>query len=109
MTSKRLNICEVAVIGAGPYGLSVAAHLREAGIATHVFGEPMGFWRHNMPKGMMMRSPWRATHLSDPTGARSLNNFARERGIDSAVQLSLDGFLAYGKWFADHVAPDVDR
>jgi cation diffusion facilitator CzcD-associated flavoprotein CzcO len=105
----QTTTCEVAVIGAGPYGLSVAAHLREAGIATHVFGEPMGFWRHNMPKGMLMRSPWRATDLSDPAGALSLDNFALERGIDSAVQLPLEGFLAYGEWFADHVAPDVDR
>src|SRR6201996_1910411 len=100
MTSVQAKNCKVAVIGAGPYGLSVAAHLRAAGIATHVFGEPMGFWHHNMPKGMLMRSPWRATHLSDPEGALSLDVFARERGIDSAVQLSLEGFVAYGEWFA---------
>jgi cation diffusion facilitator CzcD-associated flavoprotein CzcO len=109
MTSKQANSCEVAVIGAGPYGLSVAAHLREAGITTHVFGEPMGFWHHNMPKGMLMRSPWRATHLSDPAGALSLDVYAGERGIDSAVHLPLESFVAYGEWFAHHATPDVDR
>ena len=35
--------CEVAVIGAGPYGLSVASHLRAADIETKVFGETMSF------------------------------------------------------------------
>jgi len=43
---------EVVVIGAGPYGLAVAAHLKARGVATHAFGEPMSFWRRHMPKGM---------------------------------------------------------
>src|SRR5215469_8799576 len=32
--------CEVAVVGAGPYGLSLGAHLKSAGIETRVFGRP---------------------------------------------------------------------
>ena len=55
---RTLNIsapCEVAVIGAGPYGLAIAAHLAAAGVETRTFGEPMGFWRNNMPKGMKLR------------------------------------------------------
>jgi cation diffusion facilitator CzcD-associated flavoprotein CzcO len=50
--AKPVARCDVAVIGAGPYGLAAAAHLRAANVSTHVFGEPMGFWRRNMPKGM---------------------------------------------------------
>ena len=82
MTSRRLNACEIAVIGAGPYGLSVAAHLRQAGLTTKVFGEPMWFWRHHMPKGMRLRSPWRATHMSDPAEKFSLDAFAVEHRAD---------------------------
>src|SRR5262249_40310163 len=55
--------CDVAVIGAGPYGLAVAAHLRAAGLATCAFGHTMAFWRRNMPKGMKLRH---ATSISDP-------------------------------------------
>ena len=109
MSSGQANSCEVAVIGAGPYGLSVAAHLRCAGIATHVFGEPMAFWRHNMPKGMLIRSPWRATHLSDPDRALSLEAFASSCGVDSGKHLSLEKLVAYGEWFQRHAVPDVDR
>jgi cation diffusion facilitator CzcD-associated flavoprotein CzcO len=109
MSSGQARSCEVAVIGAGPYGLSVAAHLKRAGIATHVFGEPMGFWRQNMPQGMRIRSPWRATHLSDPDRALSLDAYASSCGLDSAKPLSLEKFIAYGDWFQRHAVPDVDR
>jgi cation diffusion facilitator CzcD-associated flavoprotein CzcO len=78
MTAKQTNACEVAVIGAGPYGLSIAAHLAQAGVSTRVFGQPMSFWRDHMPKGMRLRSPWRATHISDPDRAMSLDAFAIE-------------------------------
>jgi len=109
MSSGQLTACEVAVVGAGPYGLSVAAHLRRAGIAAHVFGEPMGFWRANMPKGMLLRSPWRATHLSDPDGTLSLDRYASAHGVDDRKPLPLEQFVAYGEWFQRHAAPEIDR
>ena len=62
--------CDVAVIGAGPYGLSAAAHLiaadglRRAGLrpADVVLGAT------SMPAGMLLRSPWQACHHLDPDG-----------------------------------------
>ena len=72
--------CDVAVIGAGPYGLSVAAHLISAGVATRIFGDSMSFWRGQMPKGMKLRSPWNASHLADPRGALSLDAYVDEHG-----------------------------
>jgi hypothetical protein len=108
MTAKRLNACEVAVIGAGPYGLSVAAHLRRAGISVHVFGDPMSFWRQHMPKGMLLRSPWRASHISDPAGALSLDAYAADP-VEPTARLPLERFVAYGLWFQQHAIPDADR
>jgi FAD-dependent urate hydroxylase len=109
MSSAQAKSCEVAVVGAGPYGLSVAAHLTRAGMAVRVFGEPMGFWRHNMPKGMIVRSPWRATHLSDPGGALSLDVYATSCGVDSGQPLPREKLVAYGEWFQRQAVPDVDR
>jgi FAD-dependent urate hydroxylase len=109
MSSDQANTCEVAVVGAGPYGLSVAAHLKRAGIATHVFGEPMAFWRQNTPAGMLLRSPWRATHLSDPDSALSLDAYASAHGVDPGKRLPRKQFVAYGEWFQRHAVPDVDR
>jgi cation diffusion facilitator CzcD-associated flavoprotein CzcO len=108
MISKRVNYCETAIIGAGPYGLSVAAHLTHAGVAAQVFGEPMSFWRRHMPKGMLLRSPWRATDFSDPDRALSLDAFVAERGTERQEPLPLEDFLAYGEWFQVHAAPEVD-
>ena len=47
---------EVAIIGAGPYGLSLAAHLQGAAIPFRIFGSPMDSWRKLMPKGMLPKS-----------------------------------------------------
>ncbi len=58
---------DVAVIGAGPYGLSAGAHLRGLGLNVKVFGEPMEFWATKMPEGMLLRSPRVASNISDPT------------------------------------------
>ena len=46
----------VVIIGAGPYGLSVAAHLRAHGVAFRIFGAPLDSWRNHMPVGMMLKS-----------------------------------------------------
>lgn len=109
MSPAKINTCEAVVVGAGPYGLSVAAHLIGAGISTRVFGEPMGFWRQHMPKGMLLRSPWRATHFSDPQRAFSLDTYALAQGVDSGKPLPLEKFVGYGEWFQRHAVPGVDR
>jgi hypothetical protein len=100
--------CEVAVIGAGPYGLAAAAHLRATKVATRVFGEPMAFWRRNMPVGMKLRSPWVATHIADPRGDSLLDDYFREAGLRRAPLLPVQTFVDYGCWFQQRVAPDID-
>src|SRR5207248_6055962 len=64
--SKAAMTADVAVIGAGPYGLSTAAHLQAAGLDTRVFGEPMSFWRRHMPDRMLLRSSPTASSIADP-------------------------------------------
>jgi hypothetical protein len=108
-TKMPAKACEVAVIGAGPYGLSVAAHLRHAGLSTCVFGEPMSFWRDHMPKGMRLRSPWQASHISNPGDSLSLDAFASEQNTQRAAQLPLENFVDYGIWFQQRAVPDIDR
>jgi cation diffusion facilitator CzcD-associated flavoprotein CzcO len=105
----RSNDCEVIVIGAGPYGLSVAAHLKEHNVATRVFGDPMSFWRRHMPKGMRLRSPWNATHIADPHGALSLDAYLSQHGLQRREPISLDSFIDYGLWFQGCAVPDIDR
>jgi thioredoxin reductase len=101
--------CDVAIVGAGPYGLSAAAHLRADGLDVRVFGEPMSFWEGQMPLGMLLRSPWAACHLSDPASSWTLDRYRAEHGLTFGDPVPLDRFIEYGRWFQRALVPDVDR
>src|SRR5436190_19659099 len=101
--------CEVAIIGAGPYGLAAAAHLRAARIETLVFGQTMAFWKRNMPGGMFLRSPWKGSHIADPGRALTLDGFAAARGLPKREPIAIDAFIRYGEWFQESVVPELDQ
>ena len=69
---------ETAIVGAGPYGLSVAAHFRHLGIPFRIFGRPMDSWLVHMPKGMMLKSDGFASNLYDPEDRFTLKQFCAE-------------------------------
>jgi FAD-dependent urate hydroxylase len=100
---------QVAVIGAGPYGLATAAYLRAAKIETCVFGEPMSFWENQMPEGMLLRSSWDACHIADPHRSSTLDNYSASQSVAVPRPVPLDRFIAYGRWFQKRIVPDVDR
>jgi cation diffusion facilitator CzcD-associated flavoprotein CzcO len=99
---------DVAVIGAGPYGLAAAAHLRRAGVELRIFGEEMSFWR-TMPAGMLLRSNWTATCIAEYQGPLSLGSYQQLTGSRFGRPVPLDRFIEYGEWVAQQVAPDLDR
>jgi FAD-dependent urate hydroxylase len=99
---------EVAVIGAGPHGLSAATHLRRAGVEAHVLGAPMAFWKV-MPKGMMLRSNASATNMIEPRGPLSLAGYAGATGLQLGQPAPLGDFVDYGCWVQRTAVPDVDE
>jgi hypothetical protein len=99
----------VAIIGAGPYGLAAAAHLRRAGVEAQVFGEPMSFWKNNMPSGLLLRSNWTATCIAEHQGELTLDSFCAATGTSFGSPVPLHRFIDYGRWVQEKVAPDVDR
>jgi FAD-dependent urate hydroxylase len=107
-----IDAVDVAIVGAGPYGLSLAAHLRSAGVSFRQFGHPMGLWRAQMPRGMFLKSQGFASNLSDPGGTHTLRAFCRATGRDYAdygLPVPLDTFVAYGDWFAAAQATGLER
>lgn len=102
-----MNLEPAVVIGAGPYGLSIAAHLRAAGVPTLVFGRPMEFWR-TMPSGMFLRSAWSASSLSAPHHAYDLESFLRTIGDRRHLPIPLPFFVQYGLWFQRQAVQEVD-
>jgi thioredoxin reductase len=102
----------VVIVGAGPYGLSLAAHLRARGLDFRIFGTPMEMWRKHMPKGMFLKSEGFASCLFDPEGTFTLERYCRERAIPYGavgVPVALETFLAYGLAFQQRFAPDLDE
>ncbi|MGI8733960.1 MAG: NAD(P)-binding domain-containing protein [Pyrinomonadaceae bacterium] len=87
------------IIGAGPFGLALAAQAAHAGTEHLVAGKPMEFWRRNMPKGMYLRSAsdW---HL-DPINLHTIEAFLQSQGktTGDVEPLSLDFYLSYAEWF----------
>jgi lysine/ornithine N-monooxygenase len=101
--------CDVAVIGAGPYGLSAGVHLKAKGVETCVFGEPMEFWANKMPEGMLLRSPRVASSLSDPDRAFTLEAYEAASKREPCAPVPLDTFVEYGKWFRHQLGSNLDQ
>ncbi len=76
--------CDVAIIGTGPYGLSIGAHLKAAGVNFRIFGSSMEFWLKHMPKGMHLKSEGFASSLFDRESRFSLKAYCLEQGLPYA-------------------------
>jgi thioredoxin reductase len=103
--------CDVAILGAGPYGLSLAAHLRATGIDFRVFGKPLGTWRKHMPANMLLKSDGFASNLSAPFESSTLNSWCGAHGVPYANQglpISLETFLAYADDFQKRYVPEAE-
>ena len=102
---------EVAIVGAGPYGLSLAAHLQSRGIHFAIFGPPMEVWRQHMPQGMLLKSDGFASNLSDPNDSFTLKQFCGENGLpydDTRLPVPLETFVNYGLAFQEKMVPHLD-
>lgn len=102
MSSKK-----IAIIGTGPYGLSLAAHLNARGVDTQIFGTPMEFWQ-NMPAALYLKSVWTASTLSDPSGEYSLDSYVTKNNLPRQEPVPLSLFLRYSSWFQQNLVPDID-
>jgi thioredoxin reductase len=93
-----VELIDTAIVGAGPFGLSIAAHLSRI-LAICMFGEPMRTWRTLMPPDMLLRSDWEHTNMSAPNGAGTLEAWVRSGQGERIEPLPLQHFLSYAEWF----------
>jgi thioredoxin reductase len=106
------EICEVVVVGAGPYGLSTAAHLAARDIPHRIFGKAMDTWATQMPKGMLLKSDGFATSLYDPARRFTFERYCCERDIpyaDLGVPPRREDFVDYGRTFQRSLVPHVEE
>jgi FAD-dependent urate hydroxylase len=98
---QTIQDTELLIVGAGPFGLSLAAYARQHGIDYTLVGRPMEFWQKHMPRGMHLRSAcdW---HL-DPGNVSTIERFLelRSQTPTDVEPLSLQFYLEYTQWFQE--------
>ena len=105
----KVNSPLAVVAGAGPYGLSAAAHLRGGGIPVRVFGDVTSSWRDHMPMGRWLKSAPDASSIAAPVPGFTLADFCTAVGTPprGGQPVPVELFIHYGQWFQEHLVPDV--
>lgn len=89
------------IIGAGPFGLAMAAHAKHLGIDFIMVGKPMEFWKANMPEGMYLRSEcdW---HF-DTRNEHTIEQFLSTKNLtpEDVKPIARDFYLLYADWFSE--------
>jgi FAD-dependent urate hydroxylase len=105
-----VSTTEVLIIGAGPFGVSISAHLRRLGVDHDIVGRPMDTWRNHMPAGMLMKSEPYASVIAAPRAGYKVSDYCQSHGfyyVDRVGPLTLDRFLGYADWYTEQLVPDV--
>jgi cation diffusion facilitator CzcD-associated flavoprotein CzcO len=108
MKKTNLNY-DVVVVGAGPYGLSVGAHLKNTNLNVAMFGKTMSLWSDHMPVGMNLRSRWWASSLSDPKNKYSISDYLKTHKIKPYDPFKSEALIDYGKWFEKNNSLKIDQ
>jgi hypothetical protein len=99
---------DVTIIGAGPYGLSLAAHLRARGVKHRIFGDPMRFWR-DMPVGVNLKSLAFATNIFVPERGYLFPEWCLDHGLEDFEPCTMQSFAAYGCEMQKRFVPDLEE
>jgi cation diffusion facilitator CzcD-associated flavoprotein CzcO len=107
--ASRPHPLDLLIVGAGPYGLATARTAARAGLQVEIVGEPMGFWRASMPRGMLLRSG-RQWHL-DAVGELTFDTYLESRRIDGerVEPIPVERYLDYADWFRERAGITVRR
>jgi cation diffusion facilitator CzcD-associated flavoprotein CzcO len=103
---------DVVIVGAGPYGLSIAAHLAARGVEHRPIGRTMDTWERHMPDGMFLKSEGCASSIDEPWGRWTLRAFCQQAGLEyssAGRPVPIETFRAYGRWFQQQLVPHVEE
>jgi len=103
------------IIGAGPYGLAAAAHLKEKGVEHRSFGTPMSGWFDHMPIGMFLKSTARDSSIGSPDTKTGIGAWCAAAGVEpydrngGETPIPVTDFIEYGRWFQEREVPTLEQ
>lgn len=99
--------CDVAIVGSGPYALSLGAHLRARNVQFRIFGPPMRFWR-DMPAGINLKSLAFATNVYVPVRGHTFQEWCRTKGLEDREPCTMESFATYGMTVQRALVSDLE-
>jgi cation diffusion facilitator CzcD-associated flavoprotein CzcO len=99
---------DVTIVGSGPYGVGLAAHLRARGVKYRIFGESMRFWR-DMPIGVNLKSLAFASDLALPERGFTYPQWCLDHGLEDYEPCTMQSFAAYGVEMQQRFVPDLEE
>lgn len=69
----------------------------------------MSFWDRQMPRGMLLRSPYVASNIADPEQSLTLDGYQADVRRKLSPPVPLEAFVEYGRWFQQNAFPQLDR
>src|SRR5690242_12004710 len=99
---------DVAIVGAGPYGLSIAAHLRARGVDFRIFGQPLIFWRRMLPR-TRLKSPDFGSNIYTPEPGHTFIEWCDARGLSRAEPIPMSQFTEYALDTQRRILPQVEQ
>jgi FAD-dependent urate hydroxylase len=99
---------DVAIIGAGPYGLSVASHLGAKAVDFRIFGQPLVTWRRMLP-GINLKSPDFGSNIYTPDAGNTFIEWCDARGLSRAEPIPMSRFTEYALDTQRRILPMVEQ
>jgi FAD-dependent urate hydroxylase len=98
---------DVAVVGAGAYGLSVSAYLKAQGLEFRLFGQPMKTWLP-MPRSLCLKSLGFATSIAVPEAGYDFPSWLAAQGLETLEPISYAEFTEYGLQMQRRFVPEAE-
>lgn len=102
-----MHSVDVAIVGAGPYGISLAAQLTSRRVPFRIFGRPMAAWRP-MPRSLFLKSVGFATSIPVPEPGHDFPSWLAARELETLEPISYADFVDYGLEIQQRFAPSVE-
>jgi len=68
---------KIMIVGAGPYGVSIANTLWEKGVPFQIAGHAFSLWHHHTHDTMAIRSDWHTSEIDSPSRKYHFGEFLR--------------------------------